>query len=275
MPNHITNRLTIIGDKAEIARVFSEIKGERENQFIDFNKIVPLPTELDNTKSPMSHITQKEYEEQEHKIANNELTEDEKRFGLSRCLPIELSIEYKRKFGADNWYDWQTQNWGTKWNAYEQYTDNDCVIEFQTAWATPYMLMQKLSEKFPNCQFNLEYADEDFGYNVGSYVCQNGEVIEENIPQGGSVEAIKMAMDILGDEDYYLSEYLTEDYLSDSEELNIFELSLVELAHEKGRLEEGYPQVVLNKLKELALADEQYERIIEIDKLLKQQEITE
>ena len=268
MPNHITNRLTIIGDKAEIARVFSEIKGERENQFIDFNKIAPLPTELDNTKSPMSHITQKEYEEQEHKIANNELTENEKRFGLSRCLTIELSIEYKRKFGADNWYDWQTQNWGTKWNAYEQYTDNDCVIEFQTAWATPYMLMQKLSLKFPNCQFNLEYADEDFGYNVGSYVCQNGEVIEENIPQGGSVEAIKMAMDILGDEDYYLSEYLTEGYLSDSEELNNFELSLVEL-------EESYPQVVLNKLKELALADEQYERIIEIDKLLKQQEITE
>ena len=275
MPNHITNRLTIIGDKAEIARVFSEIKGERENQFIDFNKIAPLPTELDNTKSPMSHITQKEYEEQEHKIANNELTENEKRFGLSRCLTIELSIEYKRKFGADNWYDWQTQNWGTKWNAYEQYTDNDCVIEFQTAWATPYMLMQKLSLKFPNCQFNLEYADEDFGYNVGSYVCQNGEVIEENIPQGGSVEAIKMAMDILGDEDYYLTEYLTEGYLSDSEELNNFELSLVELAHEKGRLEESYPQVVLNKLKELALADEQYERIIEIDKLLKQQEITE
>ena len=275
MPNHITNRLTIIGDRAEIARVFSEIKGEGENQFIDFNKIVPLPTELDNTKSPMSHITQKEYEEQEHKIANNELTENEKRFGLSRCLTIELSIEYKRKFGADNWYDWQTQNWGTKWNAYEQYTDNDCVIEFQTAWATPYMLMQKLSLKFPNCQFNLEYADEDFGYNVGSYVCQNGEVIEENIPQGGSVEAIKLAMDILGDEDYYLSEYLTEGYLSDSEELNNFELSLVELAHEKGRLEESYPQVVLNKLKELALADEQYERIIEIDKLLKQQEITE
>ena len=82
-------------------------------------------------------------------------------------------------------------------------------------------------------------------------------------------------MDILGDEDYFLGDYLTEEYLSDSEKLNKFELSLVELAHEQGRLESDYPPVVLNKLKELALADEQYERIVEIDKLLKEHEISE
>jgi hypothetical protein len=140
-----------------------------ENQFIDFNKIVPLPTELDNTKSPMSHITQKEYEEQEHKIANNELTEDEKRFGLSRCLTIELSIEYKRKFGADNWYDWNLHKYGTKWDVESLVSDSvkdDGLFEcqFDTAWSPPSNFLSNLQNKFPKLDikliFELEGSDE-------------------------------------------------------------------------------------------------------------------
>ena len=40
-------------------------------------------------------------------------------------------------------------------------------------------------------------------------------------------------------------------------------------------LVEEYLVVVLNKLKELALADEQYERVVEIDRLLKAKETAE
>jgi hypothetical protein len=49
----------------------------------------------------------------------------------------------------------------------------------------------------------------------------------------------------------------------------------VVLAHEQQELTDDYPVVVLNKLKELALADEQYERIIEIDEMLKAKETAE
>jgi uncharacterized protein (UPF0248 family) len=47
------------------------------------------------------------------------------------------------------------------------------------------------------------------------------------------------------------------------------------LAHEQQYLVDDYAVVVLNRLKELALADEQYERVAEIDKLLKVKETTE
>ena len=40
-------------------------------------------------------------------------------------------------------------------------------------------------------------------------------------------------------------------------------------------LVEEYLVVALNKLKELALADEQYERVVEIDRLLKAKETAE
>lgn len=265
MPNHITNRLTIIGTAEQVAQVRAEIKGEREDQLIDFNTFAPIPKELEGTVSPMRIISQEEYDIQETKIANNDLTENERNWGLSRGLTKKLSDEYKEKFGADNWYDWQTGNWGTKWNAYEQFEADENCIEFETAWSTPVHAMTQLSKKYPQVEFQVEYADEDFGYNVGIYSLINGVIENQNIPDGGTIEALEMAMDIKGDDEYYLGSYLVDDI---QDELGGFEENLIKIAHNKGKLYDDYPVIVLNKLKELALADEQFERVIEIDKLL-------
>jgi hypothetical protein len=267
MPNHITNRLTIIGTEEQVAQVRAEIKGEREDQYIDFHKIAPIPKELEGTVSPMRIVSQEEYDAQEKKIATDDLTENEKNWGISRSLTQALADEYKEKFGHCDWYGWQTANWGTKWNAYDQYSNDDAVIEFNTAWSTPYSLLVNLSKKYPQVTFEVEYADEDFGYNVGKYVLLDGEVIEQNIPDGGSQEAIEMAMDIKGDDEYYLEGYLIDDADEDGE-LSDFAETLIQIAHERNILHEEYPPVVLEKLKELALADEQFERVVEIDRVL-------
>jgi hypothetical protein len=275
MPNHITNRLTIIPNETnvtlftgeDVLRVREAIKGEREDQYIDFHKIAPIPKELEGTVSPMRIISQEEYDEQERKIAENDLTENEKNWGISRSLTQALADEYREKFGHCDWYGWQTANWGTKWNAYEQYSNDDAVIEFDTAWSTPYSLLVNLSKMFPQITFEVEYADEDFGYNVGRYVLLNGEVTEQNIPDGGTQEAIEMATDIKGDDEYYLEGYLIDDADEDGE-LSDFAQTLIQIAHERGVLHKEYPVIVLEKLKELALADEQFERVVEIDKLL-------
>ncbi|MFK5283499.1 hypothetical protein ACI3PL_28390, partial [Lacticaseibacillus paracasei] len=74
-------------------------------------------------------------------------------------------------------------------------------MEFNTAWSTPYSLLVNLSKKYPQVTFEVEYAYEDFGYNVGKYVLLDGETIDQNIPDGGSQEAIEMAMDIKGDDE--------------------------------------------------------------------------
>lgn len=267
MPNHITNRLTIIGTEEQVAQVRAEIKGEREDQYIDFHKIAPIPKELEGTISPMRIISQEEYDIQEKKIATDDLTENERNWGFSRSLTQALADEYKKKFGHCDWYGWQTANWGTKWNGYDQYSDDTNVIEFNTAWSTPYNLLVNLSKKYPQVTFEVEYADEDFGYNVGKYVLLDGETIDQNIPDGGSQEAIEMAMDIKGDEEYYLEGYLTDEADEDGE-LSDFAETLIQIAHERGKLFDDYPTIILDKLKELALADEQFERVVAIDKLL-------
>ena len=269
MPNHVTNRVIFNGNETEVTKMLSEIKGTEEDIFIDFNTFCPIPKELEGTQSPVKIISKKEYAEQEKQLASGELTDLQKNTGLSRGITKKLSDDYKAKFGADNWYDWQTANWGTKWNAYSQYSNGDNTIEFDTAWSTPYYGMVNLSKKYPTIEIYVEFADEDFGYNVGRYTILGGVCINEEIPEGGSNKALILAMDIKGDEEYYLIDYLCENACED--ELDGFSLSLVEIAHEKEILVEGYPKSILNKLKELALADEQYERVKEVDELLNKQ----
>ena len=168
MPNHCENILTITGEKKEIKRCRAFIRGEEKEQFIDFNNIIPMPKELVGTRSPMTIISQKEYDEQ------NELTEMEKSFGTSRCLTKKLSSEYLTKFKADNWYDWSCMNWGTKWNAYGQAVLAPNQIRFDTAWASPVPVIAKLSTLFPKLTFEVEY-DIEGGCGNGCYEFTNGE----------------------------------------------------------------------------------------------------
>ena len=266
MPNHVTNNLTIVGAEQEVAKCFAEIKGTQEDQFIDFNTFAPIPQELVDTTSPPKILSQKDYDDQEKR------TDIEKKYGVSRGITQKMSDKFKEEFGYDNWYDWQVANWGTKWNAYDQYKIDESMIVFSTAWSTPYNAITALSVKYPTLRFEVEFADEDFGHNVGKYTFEDGECIGEDIPEGGSFEALKMAIDIRGDEEYYLVDYLCENV---EDELNEFTSNLVVLAHEQQELTDDYPVVVLNRLKELALADEQYERVAEIDKVLNAKEIAE
>lgn len=267
MPNHVTNILTITGEEAEVKKCLAEIKTETEGdiRYIDFNTFAPIPKELVGTTSPTKILTQAEYDAQEERIAKDELTEIEKNWGYSRGITQKMSNEYKKKFGTDNWYDWQVSNWGTKWNAYDQFfNESSNTITFDTAWSTPQQAMYVLSTKYPTLTIKVEYADEDMGHNVGGYIMFDGEIEDCTYPDGGSEEALEMAMSIKGDQDYYLESYLCEN----AEEGNDFTNTLIKLAHKEQYFIEEYPIFVLKKLKELALADEQYERVKELDDLI-------
>jgi hypothetical protein len=66
--------------------------------------------------------------------------------------------------------DWAIENWGTKWNAchFDVYADKpDCYeIAFNTAWAPPEPVYQKIAEMFPDLEIHLEGHEplHDFAY---------------------------------------------------------------------------------------------------------------
>ena len=85
------------------------------------------------------------------------------------------------KYGFGDWYEWSIANWGTKWDAYDVFTDCwDGVIflEFLTAWNDCESVFKKLSEQYPDLTIILEYADENLGENCGTCEICGGECIE-------------------------------------------------------------------------------------------------
>lgn len=254
MPNWVTNKLNVSGNKDEIKKLFNSIKGEDEEQVIDFNKIIPMPDSLDITSGSITDesifwaLSKMKDEEIKIHIDNlknapdllnrnllNSLQnrfsikdlprikekakkfvpdEDMKKLGITDYESLgKTYLQNLEKYGCTTWYDWCIANWNTKWNAHNCYLLDDHSIEFQTAWSTPENIIKVLSEKYPSLEFEVSYADEDFGYNVGKYTYQNGEIIREYLPDGGSPEADKMAEEILG----YSPE---EDYDDDIDKLN-------------------------------------------------------
>jgi len=267
MPNHITNILKINGDARLVSEIMQVIKNEE--RAIDFNKICIMPEELKNTISPTRVVSEEEYEKailkKAEKIANG--TYDDM-FDSSLPITAKMSADYIERFGYDNWFDWARNAWGTKWNAYSIDVVSENEVKFETAWSTPLPVFETLSRLYPtNIEIHVRYADEDTGYNVGEFTLKDGVMINSKIPKGGSIEAYEMAFDIKGDMEYYLHDILVDD-LTEDEVSEDYYSKLITLVHRKGILYNDYPSYLLEKLKEMALADEQYERVGEIQKLL-------
>lgn len=205
MPNHVTNRLEINANSETVQKVMNFLKGKNEVDgmpcYIDFNKIIPMPEELlietsSNGKLGMQYLIAKQ-----RKPFNS--PDDLKAIqwvdGLqeeTKKEVLQLGASYLsnlKKYGYPTWYEWSINTWGTKWNAYDQYFEEPNILWFDTAWSGVPLLIQKLSEIFPEVEFHYAYADEDLGYNVGRGIIKNGE-IDMTIPDGGSNEAFEIML---------------------------------------------------------------------------------
>jgi hypothetical protein len=93
-------------------------------------------------------------------------------------LPAAESKALINKYGADNWYDWNRKNWGTKWNSYDGDIDHDTnTIEFCTAWTLPDPIFAEMAKLYPDLHFHIETLEEG-GFFAGYIDIKNGEVDE-------------------------------------------------------------------------------------------------
>ncbi len=186
MPNWVQNRLVIdvLGqDEAEQREIRDFVKGEDEEgkpSPFSFQQIRPMPEELKGTQSP-----------------NSDATEEEQR-------------RLKLLYGADNWYDWRTANWGSKWDckSAQDHGAGSMQFEFETPWSTPVEIIKYLSRKFPIAVFQVEYADEDIGHNCGTYHVKDGKIIEEIVPE----DADRFSCDVW--------DFDHEEYMADRQEMD-------------------------------------------------------
>lgn len=132
MPNWVNNDITIKGHPRTIQRFVKAVKSS-ESVF-DFNNIIPCPEELKND----------DWQRDKAVAAAN-----------------------KAKHGHEGWYDWNVENWGTKWNSCEarvMNSDKDkhtIYYTFDTAWSpVGDKVMYLLSRRFPSLTIIHEFHEE-------------------------------------------------------------------------------------------------------------------
>lgn len=63
----------------------------------------------------------------------------------------------------NNWYNWNSSNWNTKWDACEAHysgSPNHMYIEFNTAWSPPTPIYEAMSRMFPSLVFEVRWEEE-------------------------------------------------------------------------------------------------------------------
>ncbi len=174
MPNHVTIQMSVTGAKPLLETFIT--KHFNAKQELDFHSFAPIPAELQGTTSP-SYFRKDEGMDD----ANNERLEEP--FKAKNAQLVEL-------YGHDNWYDWQRENWGTKWNSYDNdnnlelgdYEEQSINVNFQTAWSLPIPIFEKMAELYPDLSFEVECCEEG-GYFAGRFAFK-GDVVEDELVDG-------------------------------------------------------------------------------------------
>jgi hypothetical protein len=119
--------------------------------------------------------------------------------------------------GESDWYNWNVNNWGTKWDITDVYIDNadepDSIeFAFSTAWAPPVEAFATWALADGRVQFSLEYWEPGCGF-VG-VTAFDGEYLDtDDVDCGSDPEEYKRrASDVWGYEEYDEPEPLTEWY---------------------------------------------------------------
>lgn len=236
MPNHITNIIELECSRERSKEIMEFLRADGQDYgSVDFNKLVPMPESLNiqsgsetdrgieiyltavnpNTKDfGLEKMSSNEFDFLETMLNNERMfgkydsnLSDERITSFTKYNPFEtyvetgkIAVDNFRQYGATTWYEWCIANWGTKWNAYDCYTDDPCGgrLEFNTAWDGVPSIIQKISERFPDVLIHYGWADEDIGNNTGRIDFKNGEDVWFDIPEGGSKHAFEIACDIQG-----------------------------------------------------------------------------
>ena len=196
MPNYVKNILSFDGDPAQVDRLFSAIQGE--NGLMDFNKLIPMPSELEIEAGSRTTTGFKKYMEF---VADTGFSTEMEPAYLAVHLEIDReewalgkqAYQNIQKYGCPTWYEWRIQNWGTKWNASSAEV-LDGRLSFLTAWNAPKPILEKLSQMFPSITIHHTWADKDIGHNCGERTYQSGVETQEHLPTGQ--DAIELGCDL-------------------------------------------------------------------------------
>lgn len=114
--------------------------------------------------------------------ASNRASFDIKKLSEESFEQFVAFLRNYRECGYIHRMDFARKEWGTKWNACDQLVNIDeGKATFDTAWSCPTPVLETLSERFPDDEIRITYADEDIGSNCGKLTLKGGNAIYRDI----------------------------------------------------------------------------------------------
>ena len=98
---------------------------------------------------------------------------------LDKLLPMPKELEDTIcPDDKQNWHDWCTSNWGTKWDVKaELISEYEGYLEyfFPSAWSPPVAWLKKVAKDYPKLRFRLKYEELEVGF-MGIAKAEKGKV---------------------------------------------------------------------------------------------------
>jgi hypothetical protein len=182
MPNWVMNELTCIFQTPEEYNAFKE-KANTESLY---NSFFPMPSVLEGTSSP--HLAPGDYIDGVNKRKNTnfltleEIASCDDEWDAHRAKEIIQNIKAFEQTGYHDWYTWNLDNWGVKWDA-SKCTSKELpdfftiVFSFDSPWGTPEHFVRELSKLYPNATFEMVSGsiENDTHYE---FTCEDGKYEE-------------------------------------------------------------------------------------------------
>ena len=180
MPNWVMNELTCIFQTQEEYNVFKE----KINLEGLFNSFIPMPEILDGTQSPDINV--------EKLILEYNKKTNSKSMGLTEIINsnhpwfsdlAKNALKNQQAFietGYHDWYSWNLDNWGVKWDAVRPTVKFDLLtitLCFDSPWGCPEHFVRELSKLYPNATFEMVSGsiENDCHYE---FTCEDGKFEE-------------------------------------------------------------------------------------------------
>jgi len=174
------NELTCIFQTQEEYNVFKE----KVNLEGLFNSFIPMPEVLDGTLSP--HIAPGDFINGVNKRKNTnfitleEVASCDDEWDSHRAKEIAKNIKAFEETGYHDWYSWNLNNWGVKWDAVRPTAKYDLLtitFSFDSPWGCPEQFVRELSKLYPNANFEMVSGsiENDCHYE---FTCEDGKFEE-------------------------------------------------------------------------------------------------
>jgi len=179
MPNWVMNALICSFQTQE---QFESFKSKINLEGL-FHSFIPMPEILDGTQSPNINVDKliAEFNKDSYTATTlQQLAESNLHMFSNLAKNALKNQEAFKATGYSDWYSWNLDNWGVKWDAVRPTVNFDLLtitFYFDSPWGCPEQFVRTLSTLYPEATFEMISGsiENDSHYE---FVCDNGKFEE-------------------------------------------------------------------------------------------------